>query len=59
MHALGSFAATSSFVRQRIEDEVFVIGVSSVNMANPIIGPPEITFSGSPKNPPAASTSSL
>ena len=37
---------------------IFVTGTSSVNMAKPIIGPPEISFSGSVLNPPAASTNS-
>ena len=35
-----------------------VTGTSTVNMANPIIGPPEITFSTVPFRPPAASRSS-
>ena len=41
-----------------MDDDVFVTGTSSENIANPIIGPPEINFSGSVLNPPAASTSS-
>ena len=58
IHAKGSNSATASLPRQRREEEVFVVGTSSPNMANPIIGPPEIIFSGCSLNPPAASKSS-
>ena len=36
-----------------------VTGISVVNTATPIIGPPAIIFSGVPLNPPAASITSL
>ena len=42
-----------------LDEDVFVTGASRVTIANPIIGPPEISFSGSALNPPAASISSL
>ncbi len=38
---------------------VFVTGTFTSNIANPIIGPPEIIFSTGPLSPPAASKSSL
>lgn len=58
IHADGSILATSSLVNPRIDEEVFVTGTSNENIENPIIGPPEISFSGSVLNPPVASTSS-
>ena len=57
MHASGSNSATSSFPRHNREEVVFVVGTSSPKMANPIIGPPDTSFSGCTLNPPAASTS--
>src|SRR5699024_12366742 len=59
MHAVSGLLDTTSSLKARIAEEVFVTGASSVTMANPIIGPPEISFSGSVLNPPAASISSL
>jgi stage IV sporulation protein B len=48
IHAVCNFsaAATSSCDIHNREDDVFVVGTSNPNMANPIIGPPEIIFSG-------------
>ena len=40
-------AETSSFVRQRSADAVFVVGTSRSKIPKPIIGPPEMIFAGS------------
>ena len=60
MHAVASASAsaTSSLVIQRSAEVVLVVGTSNPNMEKPIIGPPEIIFSGCSLNPPAASKSS-
>ena len=58
IHAVGSKAATWSFVKQVKAEEVLHTGTSTVNRACPIIGPPEMIFSGSVLKPPAASISS-
>ena len=58
IHAVSRLFATTSSLKSRIEEEVFVTGASIVTMANPIIGPPDISFSGCSLNPPAASISS-
>ena len=58
IHGEGSFSATSSFVSASSEEDVLVIGTLRSNMANPIIGPPEIILAGSVAKPPPSSTSS-
>ena len=50
-----SFACPAKHNR---EEDVLVVGISKENIENPIIGPPEIIFSGCTLNPPAASTNS-
>ena len=56
---VGSIAATWSFVNVVSAEDVLATGKSRLNKAWPIIGPPEIIFSGSCLNPPAASNSLL
>ena len=55
IHGDSRFAATWSFVKQVRAEEFFMTGMSRENNACPIIGPPEIIFSGSSLKPPAAS----
>ena len=59
IHADDEICDTISFCITRSEELPFTTGTSRLYMANPIIGPPEINFSGSPLRPPAASTSCL
>ena len=59
MHALGSHFDTSSLLRHKSAEDVLTIGTSRLNKLIPIIGPPEINFSGCIENPPASSISSL
>ena len=58
MHAVVGDSDTASAERQVMADVVFVVGTSRPNMANPIMGPPEMTFFASVLKPPAASISS-
>ena len=58
IHAVSGFLATASSLKARSDEDVLVTGASAVTIANPIIGPPEMSFSGSAENPPAASISS-
>ena len=51
-------AETSSCSRHNNADAVFVVGTSKSKIAKPIIGPPEIIFSGFSLNPPASSINS-
>ncbi len=55
IHADDEICDTISFCITRSEELPFTTGTSRLYMANPIIGPPEINFSGSPLRPPAAS----
>ena len=58
-HAEDVVLDTISFWNTRSDELPLTTGTSRLYMANPIIGPPEIYFSGSPTGPPAASRSCL
>lgn len=54
IHADVSSFETTSSLNTKSEELPFTTGTSKLYIAKPIIGPPEMYFSGSPTGPPAA-----
>ena len=59
MHGLSALSFTVSCVNASKDDVFLVTGTLRLYIAKPIIGPPEIIFSGSLIKPPAASAISV
>ena len=58
MHACDEYWKTRRFERSRSPDVVFVVAISRLGTAKPIIVPPEIIFAGGSVSPPQNATRS-
>jgi len=59
MHGIDEYVVTFFGERARIPDVVLVVAISAECWANPIIGPPEISFAVGPFVPPQNAMRSL